>query len=155
MGTDHEGIETFFRNIAKVEEIYAEEKSQQYIYAIFDYEQNLLYIGQADNVSTRFKAHQKNMPTAYACKYISVEKGSANDIEFYLINKFLPPLNRTSPPKDSYFTLEEYQSYDTKFYSQRIRVLRIIREFDLECINGHYTKEALDFVSSKLNEEQV
>jgi excinuclease UvrABC nuclease subunit len=150
---DYEEINKEFSNISNIQEInsnYIEEKS--YVYAIFDDKNNLLYVGQTQSIEQRFKAHKKAIQGAAICRYIEVDKEKVNDTEFYFISKFLPRYNKILSQSKSYLSLDQAQSIDQRFYSLRVKILRIIREKNIKDLGGFYHVDDLDIIVSLLGE---
>lgn len=149
---DFDAIENFFIKYGNIREITREDDEKTNVYALFDEDKNLIYVGQAQNVESRFKEHRKKMPSACLCRYVPIKKEDINDVEFYLLSSLLPINNKSFPPKKSFFTIDEYQSFDKRFYSHRIQVLKILKERSIDPINGYYHVSDLNFASSKLDE---
>ncbi len=150
---DYNEIDIFFKQFSEIKDIFSEEFiDKSHIYALFDSNKNLIYIGKSDNAVIRFNEHKKNIADATLCRYVQVPKDKVCDIEFVLISKFLPRENKSLPPRNSYYTLDEYQKFDQKFYLHRVCVLRLLNSHNIDNINGYYHKNDLDFISSKLND---
>lgn len=57
---DYDDIDFFFSQFSEIKEILADETIEKmHIYAIFDSQKNLLYIGKSENVESRFKEPKK------------------------------------------------------------------------------------------------
>lgn len=129
------------------------EEDHTFIYAIFDINEELLYIGQTVDTQNRFSTHQKKIKNAHFFSFIKVPKHRANDIEASLIIKYLPPENNSIPSNDSYFTIQDYQSLDQRFFSNKVKVLRMIQKLGISNLNGYFLKEDLQVVSIALRKE--
>ncbi len=150
---DYEEINKDFSSLSHVHEMITDTNNEKgYIYAIFDDKQNLLYVGQSQSIEQRFKVHQKAIPGAHTCRYIEVNKDDMNEIEFRFISKFLPPYNKVLSQTKSYLTLDQAQSWDPRFYSLRVRALRIIKQKKIKDLNGYYHFEDIDLIASLLDE---
>ena len=136
-------------------EIYFEERPKTHIYSLYDPYDKLLYIGQARNVQERFKQHCKTFSQVFLCKYFKVDCDDAFNIEFELICRFTPPLNKSLPSTKKHFTLFEYQSKDVGFHSHRVRVFVLLDELKISEVRGFYLVSDLDKVSQRLNEVGV
>lgn len=153
---DYEEINKDFSSLSPVHEMITNTSNEKgYIYAIFDDKQNLLYVGQTQSIEQRFKAHQKSIPGAHVCRYIEVNKEDMNEIEFRFISKFLPPFNKLLSQTKSYLTLDQAQSWDSRFYSLRVRVLRIIKEKKIKDLNGYYHIDDINIIVSILDEVEL
>ena len=124
-----------------------------YIYALFSEDNELLYIGQTLDIFARSRAHfaDENKKDVFCCDYIQVIPPDMNEIEAYLILKYLPKYNKTIPKNKDFYTLDAYQKIDVRFYSNRVGVLRIIESLNIQDIHGYYKKTDLEIISEMLN----
>lgn len=134
--------------------IYRDDQEDKcYIYWLFDAFMHLLYIGQAQNVHSRFKTHLKNFSELYVCKYFKVDSEKADETEFELICKLLPKLNKNLPRNNKYCTLDDYQGKDNRFYTQRVQVYRLIEKFNIKNIREYYLISDLNIISENFGGE--
>lgn len=126
---------------------------KRYIYGIFDSQTHeILYIGQATNIHSRLSSHTHLDNTRYS-KYFVVNREKVDEIEFELILKYLPPLNNALPTNQKYITIEKFQSTDIRFYSKKVKVLRLLEKHGFENFYGYFLFDDLHFVSTLLDEE--
>ncbi len=123
------------------------------IYFIIDSKDEIIYIGQAQDVKGRLRTHFKNFSQATKCVYASIDNNEANNLECFFILNYLPIENKNIPKCSQWITLDDYQSFDQRFYSNRVGVLRKIKEHNIENVNNFYHQKDLNFISSLLDGE--
>lgn len=122
-----------------------------YIYALFN-NNEIIYIGQTTNIENRIMAH-KHLPNATHCKYIEVPREKMDAWEFKLVHQFLPRLNRSAPVNKEYVPLDEANKINPLAFSNRVGLLRKLREMKVESVDGYFQKSDLEAACKALDEE--
>ena len=133
--------------------ILREEKEIGYIYGLFDTDDNLLYIGQTKSIKTRTDFHFSDKPRVEYCKYTKFPLEYLSEYEAKFILKYLPEYNRTIPPNFWFYTIDQYQKKDIRFYSRKVFVLRNLK--NIESNSGYYYVKDLEHISSLLDNYEV
>jgi hypothetical protein len=105
----------------------------QGVYFLFNVSDELLYIGQSENIENRIQSHKFKFKDVSWYRYIECHNPVERiALESDLIWKYNPPYNTTYPVPNGYISINQLR----KFYDKR-RIHKFVKDYPHHCkLNG-------------------